>query len=151
MIDTIFSAIETKLKAHASFSGFSFFRFASDSNSSQQSKGSVPLLQLVWESDAAVKNPKRWMLDNQIKLALQACWVTSYPDIDAFGRITEQQTYRTAIYQALFPAPGEHDFLDNTNIANLSITLEPLILSGIERKKHNGIVADIKIQYFQGV
>lgn len=151
MIATIFSAIETRLIAHASFSGFTFFRFDSEANASQQSRGSIPFLRLVWESDNTRREPQRWKLNNTLLLSLEVRWKSSYTDVNAVERITEQENYRTAILQSLFPQSGEEDFLNLSKVANLRLEVRPLELGGLETKKHNGIISEITIEYYQGI
>jgi len=146
MIYDVFNAIETRVKAATKFSGFGFFRFASEANANQQSNASVPFVKIAWREEQGQAKMNRWRLEDQLILDAEIRWKAADTDVNAITRIQEQDDHLEAFKIALFPK-NEENFLNMQEILDIRITSKPLSFQGLEVKKHNGIEIEITIQY----
>lgn len=146
---TIFNTVESRLLARSEFSGWKFFRFESESNSNQQSKGSTPYLKLFWKQDQTTKGVKHWRATKTLQLRLEARWKTDHENINAIERVEEQDEINNAVTLALLGTTASDNFLDLSFIETYRMRSEPLEICGHELLKHNGLKFEIEIVYYK--
>lgn len=142
---SVYNAIETKLTASATFSGYTFLRHTAE----KPNKTRVPFLQLVFKEERSTY-VKKWGVQSRAIFELHVFWNAASTDIDSITRLTEFSTRKTAILKALLDVT-DNEWLGLQCVAGLEISIEPLVSSkSLEEISNLGLLATITVDYYEG-
>lgn len=145
----IYTEIETRVKASATFTGYNFFRHYSKKAVGNQSKARIPFISLTFDEETSRKT-KQWGISSRAVFTVIVRWATAYADLDALGRITEFSTRKTALLKALL-ATTDVDYLNLPYVMGMEITTEQARYGvAPEEIIDNGLKSTISVDYFEG-
>ena len=142
------SSFRDRLLAQAEFANWHFFNLKSESNSNQQSKGSVPFLRFYMERETTleVKPYKRRNL--QATFILELRWKIVSSNINDPSRFLEVDNHIEAVYKAIFPTDeSDENYLGIEYIQSFEVETETVEIGGPEAIKHSGLKFKIIFNY----
>ena len=147
-ISEIYKAIESKLIAADSFTGYSFFRSESDKQSGKQNKAKAPFLRLVWLRENQRSAVSRQTAEKTSYYRLDVVANTSATDKDDIARVEQCETLIKSVENCIIRHEN-NDFIGLQYVRDIRIESAKNEIKDIATVELQFLSFEIAVDYFK--